>query len=522
MLARLTVRNVKGVNGDWQLKPITILTGPNWSGKTALLEAITILMCGHVPAIGKRPIDTKTLMSGKSMRLTGNFEDPPHSCNMVFGEGSKIEVIPDDQMFAPVEMVTLAEFEKMTGAAQMRELMRRSSDPTPPAVVWSKIAKEMAAAGYTTDDIGDWSKFSESTDTSCIEWNDRLREEIDLRIKNAKSQDAAAKAVVNKVVDVQIDSKELPPQNVQTSLDAAHAASKEAQLKFTVISNELATARAKVSALVDTGARLKRDAERLAEDAKKAPKCALCGGPVECPACAKSAASREVSLKAKLAEKDQVSKDWAAARSVEKAAAAKVDAARLELQPFEEKIAVLQRQQDRWNALQGENRVIERSQQLMDELLKTRRMLEKLKTVVTSVLDSLLEDGLKGVLDVANLLIRPMLQREIVYRDQVFSLLDEDAKLISPKTFSGTERAVINLGISIALTAKHPEQIMLVDELNVMRPEIKKRFVHVMDHLIYTGVIQQLICVDHSWNDDMAEGLKSKVAVIDMTNARAK
>lgn len=64
---KLQLLHVKGVSGEFDLAPITLITGRNSVGKTAILNAVTLALLGYVPAIGKRADLTFTLSSGPRM-----------------------------------------------------------------------------------------------------------------------------------------------------------------------------------------------------------------------------------------------------------------------------------------------------------------------------------------------------------------------------------------------------------------------------------------------------------------------
>lgn len=50
----LELKNVKSVTGKYQLAPVTIVTGDNWKGKTAILVAAKLVMLGYDPKLGKK------------------------------------------------------------------------------------------------------------------------------------------------------------------------------------------------------------------------------------------------------------------------------------------------------------------------------------------------------------------------------------------------------------------------------------------------------------------------------------
>lgn len=68
-MTTLSVLNIKGITGQFNLTPITVITGRNSKGKTALLSAIRLALMGYDPTLGKRHIDTFKLASGESMAV---------------------------------------------------------------------------------------------------------------------------------------------------------------------------------------------------------------------------------------------------------------------------------------------------------------------------------------------------------------------------------------------------------------------------------------------------------------------
>lgn len=68
----LSVLNVKGLTGTFALTPITIITGANSIGKTAILSAIKLALLGYDPSLGKRNIDTWNLSSGPQMAVVAD------------------------------------------------------------------------------------------------------------------------------------------------------------------------------------------------------------------------------------------------------------------------------------------------------------------------------------------------------------------------------------------------------------------------------------------------------------------
>ncbi|MBI3804863.1 MAG: hypothetical protein HY282_13990 [Nitrospirae bacterium] len=68
-LARVRLHNFKGKRSEWALAPKMLLIGPNGTGKSALLQAVTVGILGYEPRLGKTPASVVQLASGKEMSV---------------------------------------------------------------------------------------------------------------------------------------------------------------------------------------------------------------------------------------------------------------------------------------------------------------------------------------------------------------------------------------------------------------------------------------------------------------------
>lgn len=56
MIRKLTLNNFKGLEGEWSLDSVNLISGPNFSGKTGISTAIRLALTGYLPPpIGKAP-----------------------------------------------------------------------------------------------------------------------------------------------------------------------------------------------------------------------------------------------------------------------------------------------------------------------------------------------------------------------------------------------------------------------------------------------------------------------------------
>lgn len=70
MIKKIVIHNVKGLSVDIPVtSPLLAITGPNFSGKSAVLDAIRLALIGYVPALGKRNPDSFKLSNGESMAV---------------------------------------------------------------------------------------------------------------------------------------------------------------------------------------------------------------------------------------------------------------------------------------------------------------------------------------------------------------------------------------------------------------------------------------------------------------------
>lgn len=72
-LERIIAREFMGMSFDERLTAANVFIATNWAGKTARANAITVLLLGYLPKLGKRNQDTARLMSAREMHVEGHF-----------------------------------------------------------------------------------------------------------------------------------------------------------------------------------------------------------------------------------------------------------------------------------------------------------------------------------------------------------------------------------------------------------------------------------------------------------------
>lgn len=74
-LSEISAHGLKGRNFSHKLAQLTAIVGPNFSGKTAVVEAIRLLFLSYLPELGKTAKATFQLANGESMSISGKLGD---------------------------------------------------------------------------------------------------------------------------------------------------------------------------------------------------------------------------------------------------------------------------------------------------------------------------------------------------------------------------------------------------------------------------------------------------------------
>lgn len=125
MITSLRLLNVKGLTGDFTLTPITVVTGKNSVGKTAILTAIRLSLLGYEPSIGKQHSATFTLSSGSRMAVIADGRT-------FKWEEKRLKVVsefPEGFTPAPETMLDLSGLFSMSREQRMVAIMRACHMP---------------------------------------------------------------------------------------------------------------------------------------------------------------------------------------------------------------------------------------------------------------------------------------------------------------------------------------------------------------------------------------------------------
>lgn len=74
-LTTITLENFKGFSGTYNLAPIALFVGPNFAGKSTVIDAVRLLVLGYLPELGKTNAATFALASGRELSVIGTFDN---------------------------------------------------------------------------------------------------------------------------------------------------------------------------------------------------------------------------------------------------------------------------------------------------------------------------------------------------------------------------------------------------------------------------------------------------------------
>lgn len=120
MIKNIDIQGVKGVRVIYELKPFTAITGPNFSGKTAIADAIRLALIGYVPSLGKRNQSTMQLADGDTMSVRATFEDNQANSRKWTRTGKGVSLKEDVGHEWPAEILDIGVWLGATQAERIR------------------------------------------------------------------------------------------------------------------------------------------------------------------------------------------------------------------------------------------------------------------------------------------------------------------------------------------------------------------------------------------------------------------
>jgi hypothetical protein len=130
----LSFENVKGRDGQYDLRPINIMTGQNGAGKSAVLWAATIATLGYHPKLGKHNIKSKKLMGGLRLDMTATLRFDDSTSNFyslkLKPDGELKKTVKFDHDDFPEVLYDLHAYLNMEAKERIKEVASKIDDKT--------------------------------------------------------------------------------------------------------------------------------------------------------------------------------------------------------------------------------------------------------------------------------------------------------------------------------------------------------------------------------------------------------
>ena len=146
-ITHVSAENLKGHSFRFDLEPGVAVVGRNFSGKTALIDAIRLGIIGYLPELGKLPKATRQLMSDEFMAVHLEFDN---GANADFEINEKQEhELPWAIHRAEIPLLNAAAYSAMTERERYQYVFEIAK--TPEAFTWPSIIAELHQMAFLGD-----------------------------------------------------------------------------------------------------------------------------------------------------------------------------------------------------------------------------------------------------------------------------------------------------------------------------------------------------------------------------------
>lgn len=219
---------------------------------------------------------------------------------------------------------------------------------------------------------------------------------------------------------------------------------------------------------------------------------------------AKNAAERQVQAVATLREKiaaqqqarEQYQKQLAELATVERPSAEEVSRINGEIAVLRAKLADIALKLDTAQRTRHDLQRAEQAAQKHREHAARRDVLKQAGTAVVKLKSDLVAEAFKALLERANSVTGDLLKTPLAYHPERNELGRwEGHVFVTHRTFSGTEKALAYIGLSVALAWDAPFRIVLLDEASRMTGAKMELVQERLAELVEADVVHQVICV---------------------------
>lgn len=531
-IKRVALSNWKGITKAFDLGPVTLIVGPNGSGKTAITTAIKFALTGQLPVFGKKAQSLYRLAEDPERAGTMSVALSTSPDGVITHEWSRSEKgvvsyagnIPAGIGWSDA-MLDFRRFLDLPASDQAREMFSRcKTDATPHDYLdkeldgvtaanlevgrecVAKVRKELGRSADSDLPLGRWIEGAEA-------W---LKQQISEATTKEKQAGAALKA-----------HQGARPERVTADAE-----------KLTTVMKDLAEAQAGIAAGVNAWRKYERDLaaynsavtrkdddraqeERRAKIAEQSLRDEIeqFTNQSACPTCGAEAEGWQKKAIAALEKRivnvrkhsDETLREIsnrelpAKPRKPEetgKAQTERIQQLQGELQ-IHQQAGEAQRRYADWR---------ERSDSLESESSAATGRLEVLKEAQKRLRewrDKLINEGVAGILAVANKFTAGLLDAPLEWHAELgeFGRRKPGKGWVALDAFSGFEEQLAFAALSVAVASETKVKLVIMDELGRMTRANKNAVLARMVKLIQEGVIDQFIGVDVSRDDYAAPGI---------------
>lgn len=519
-IAKIKLENVKGITVEHRLEPLTIITGRNGSGKTAVALGLKLGLTGYLPTLGKTAQSLYKLAGNPdkpgrmSIALT---TDPPGVIHHEWTRNDKGSVsydgsIPSDVRW-PDSMLDFRRFLSLPGAEQAAELFKRCGSEAKPAdwldtldtitgirpeVVRDEVASIKADLGVNYESLSGWIEFA-----------------LD-KLKRFAKEEAAEEKRLSAMLQAHIGAK--PDGKTHDVSAELLEAKKELQGEIDKLAGhtnawrkyerELAGWQARKQNWEEAGRRINAEydekrtaAESKIKEVESMTACPTCGAQADgwqrrwLDDITKTLADIQIAFNRRSAEHQskkpgkKPTKPGDAPAEVQK-----------RIDELGGKVNVLQIEKNKHDAAESWRGKRNQLELEASEATCRAEVLRECAKRLAAWRDELIDGGIGKILAVANQFwdgVATYQMGPLAWNKERAEFGRDDGDgWISLDTFSGFEEQLAFAALSVAVSSGTPVKLVIMDELGRMTQANKARVIARMRELIAKGIIDQFVGLD--------------------------
>jgi hypothetical protein len=556
-LKQITYENLKGRSETVELGSANLIFGPNFAGKTTIIDAIKLLLLGYHPSLDKTARGTFELSSGEELRVSGLMRGAlrmplsathttsdaigDHEIGRVWkrrdGKITRQDFVPMDWPEIPAVLLDANAYFGASDRGKTELLF--SAAQIEGAITVPQINKRLLEYGLMLSQpegqtVQQWiesslvtvERFRSDAAASVRRMRGTVQGLSELRLKDSEPSTTAefVKAkLAPKRADLEVLQRALG-QGALRSESHEEAKLKSELTKLDLTNNELHNLLARRKNInerwekVFSGtagklfcSRCKKKAEKIRDGDLKA---------VETEIKAAKNAVRflldEITALKPKAEK--------ARKKAEAAMQRRTDETEEKIAGLREEIAALEKEEARAIGEQSERRRLKDAREELDKHELQEKRMGEAKAYLLGVKAEMTRELFVPILKVAERFTRGIFKDPLIFTEGQLgiSLASKfgEGVYIPHRTFSGTEQAIAFAALQAALGATAPIKLVVMDELGRIDSKNKNQLLSNIESALSDGVIDQFIGIDTDLSKGFTAQLPDDWTLIERSNEK--